>query len=346
MLSQRFTNKQIPLPLGKTVCEICPHAPRRCEGPITIESYTMRDASVTGCHSIERIMESHKDIHGTLLSPQQSLQANISLPLFIPVIKPTLPKAPNFRRDILFGVTLSTLLKKSGDLRYETPESLRSALSLQPDAHLALIGTAQDFYLERFWKISTKVGIWQRLAALNFDFATSTTFSVWDKHPRYDQIDNQKRNFLSHDLMARCGVPSIPFLFFYSHSELDYREVINWLEIRSDVNMVAILAQFYTSREEFKLLLSYIRAISKDAPRPLKFLVVGPALNYKIDALLSEFNATVVTDQPIFKAIKGSKTLPNLSHRSGTGIPREILAVENCDQYFQYCERAKLQAAA
>lgn len=84
-----------------------------------------------------------------------------------------------------------------------------------------------------------------------------------------------------------------------------------------------------------------MRAISQAVPRPIDFLVVGVAKRERISRVLREFKrSTIVTDQPIIKALKGQQTLHDLEHiKAAPSVVRdESLAVKNMECFLNYCE--------
>jgi hypothetical protein len=342
--------RQMALPMTAPACPACPYRLKgRCEGPITIESFTRRDESVIGCYDATRIKAYHKELARDSVAKMkrapQSRHELLRLPSFIPMIKDGLSLRAEHKSEALYGVSLGTLLKDCGDLRFDSPEKLRRSLGLDDRSRLALIGTAADWKIERFWKVSESRQVWQRIALLQFEFVTSATFSVWSEQPRSDQIYNQDRNFFTHDYLCALGIPSVPFIFFYTGRELDYRNVINWLKGRPDLRKVAILAQLRRSKVTFEKVLEYMRSIGGDIGRPLDFIVVGVATAEKIDRILQEFkSATIVTDQPFMKAMRcGEQTLRDLSHVKNAEESRERLAIQNIERFHDYChDRAQI----
>ena len=342
-----ITYRQLALPVMALACPACPYRLKgRCEGPITIESFTSRDESVIGCYDLSRIKayydELQRDRTGKTIEP--SHHERLRLPAFIPMIKDGLSLSAAPLKEALYGVSLGTLLKDCGDLRFDSPEKLRRFLGLNSRARLSLICTAADWRIERFWKVSESRQVWRRIASLNFEFVTSATFSVWSKQPRSDQIYNQDRNFVTYDYLSALGIPSVPFTFFYTGSELDYQNVINWLKDRPDLRKVAILAQLRRSKIKFDKVLEYMRSMGSDVGRPLDFVVVGVATAEKIDRIFREFKtATIVTHQPFMKAMRsGEQTLEDLTHVKNGTKSRGVLAVRNIKRFYEYCtSRAK-----
>ncbi len=113
-----------------------------------------------------------------------------------------------------------------------------------------LIGTTSDYTIEKLWTQSDEADAWRRIANLGFECATGLTYSVWDAHPRFDQVFNQEKNETTYDILLSKGVISIPFVFFYD--EKDYQAVLLWLNDHKDVRKVAILAQFKRKQAAFE----------------------------------------------------------------------------------------------
>lgn len=307
----------------------------------TVESFVMDDSSVIGCLDPEKQKAFYDDLTSTDVVHQIADHTKLQLGRFIPSVKRVLNETPRFRPNQLFSVALSTLLEDDGSLRYKSAEHLRTSLRLPLKARLGLIGTAQDRPIELFWTKSDINDVWNRLVEFRFEFATSLTFSVWNAHPRFDQIYNQQRNFVTHDLLLSRGITSIPFCF--SYSDHDRKEVVAWLKERSDVHKVAIHAQLYDSTASLEPVISDMKALRNDIERPLQFLVVGAATAEKIDLILGHFpDATIVTDQPIFKASLGQRTLPDLTHvEVDRRVGQARLAPANIETFETFCSQPK-----
>jgi len=332
---------QTSLEYGLLACSVCPYGlSGRCEGERTAtpESFRWGDPYVIGCTDPERQTLYYADLHGSGRSkPRRAQHSRLTLPVFIPQVPTGLSKIPPFKANALFSVSLSTILDPNGRVKYKSANSLRRALRLPVSARLALIGTAIDHTIEQLWQTAEEQDAWNKIAALRFEFSTSLTYSVWEKHPRFDQIISQEKNFATHDLLLGHGVQSIPFLFFYD--DRDYAEIISWLQVHKDVKKVAVLSQFKHSTRGFELLLKEMHSLERDLFRQFHFVVVGPASATKIQRILDEFpSVTIVTHQPIFKAIYGRRTLSNLRHvKADIHITKEQLAVNNVERYWQYC---------
>ncbi len=271
----------------------------------------MRDDSVVGCLDRSRQEEFYRALLDLQIPPQQARQERISLPAFLPLITDAMPEIPESVLDRIYAISMETLLGENGDLCVKSAEHLRTKLGLPTSARVALIGTVQDPKLERFWTSSSERDIWLRIADLDFEFVTSCTFSVWYDHPRFDQMYNQDRNLLTHDLMSYLGVPSIPFIMF-SGDPMDYEANITWLRERPDVRIVALRGQNRRREYEFNELLDEMSALSSDVARPLHFLVVGVSKEYRIARILGRFNSTIVSAKPFLAANAGRRASRNL----------------------------------
>jgi hypothetical protein len=336
---------QTRLGFGLLACPVCPYGVSgRCEGEraATPESFSWGDPTVIGCTDPARQTLYYADLHGSGAPRRQKApHSKLVLPVFIPQVPTGLSQIPEFRANYLFSVSLSTILDANGRVKYKSPEALRRALRLPSTARLALIGTAIDHTIEQLWQTAKEQDSWRKIAALRFEFSTSLTYSVWERHPRFDQIISQEKNFATHDILLSHGLISIPFLFF--HDDRDYEEIVSWLQVRQDVRKVAVLSQFKHSKRGFEQLLKEMHSLEKDLSRQFHFLVVGPASAARIGKLINDFpKVTIVTHQPIFKAIYGSRILPSLRPvKADIHITKEQLAVNNVEQYWQYCTRRR-----
>lgn len=297
----------------------------------------MRDPSVIGCYDSERIKQYYNYLHS-----QEEIESplarhnSLTLPSFIPVLISGMPRGIELPPDRLYGVYLKTLLNDNGSPRYATPGSLRKGLQLPPEARLALFQTATDKLIEKAWILSEVRYLWERIFSLNFEFVTSTTYSVYEDNPRSDQIYNQERNFRTNDIFCSLGVPCIPFLFFNPQSERDYDSIIKWLHTRRDVTKVAVLAHSYKQQTAFDRMVSHLKTIVRDIERPLEFVLVGAATRDKLQRLMLEFpNTTFATTQPVFKGTYGQRILPDLrpDEICVTDVSKAQLVVENIEQF-------------
>jgi hypothetical protein len=310
----------------------------RCEGAITRGSAELESGlALIGCDDPERIMTYYSYLRDCkAIPPQPSQHSRISLPPFIPILKTGMPLETELRPNRLYGVYLSSVLDGYGNFKYKTADNLRHGLRLPPTGRLSLFVTATDKIIERAWEFSEERELWKRIAALNFEFVTSATFSVYEDDPRSDQIYNQDRNFRSYDLLCDLGVPCIPFLFFNPNSDRDYNNIIQWLTSHRDVIRLAILAQCYRHRRAFQRVLTQTRSIVNDIGRHLEFVFVGAAKMDKVRAIMLEYpQATIVTPQPVLKGMVGERTQPGLEHLkvSVEEAANAKLIVENIDQF-------------
>lgn len=305
----------------------------------------MRDPSVIGCYDSERIKQFYDYLHEQeeIDSPLSRHNA-LTLPSFIPVLISGMPSELELPPDRLYGVYLKTLLNEHGGPRYKTPRSLRTALRLPPEARLALFQTAVDKLIEKAWILSEARNLWERIFSLDFEFVTNTTYSVYEDHPRSDQIYNQRRNFRTYDIFCSLGVPCVPFLFFNPQSKRDYDNIIKWLHEHPDVTKIAVLAQSYSGERSLAGLVSQIETILRDAERPLDLVFVGPGARDTIQPLLLEFpNITIATTQPVFKGNEGQRILPNLEpiEVSEAEASKAELIVENIKMFDRFMDKLK-----
>jgi hypothetical protein len=319
-------------------CPVCPyHVTGRCEG-LDAAGSSLQSPGAIGCREPARQARYYADLHDGELEQASASDLPIPpLPAFIPVLVRVLPSSVRLDQSLLYGVALTTVLRGTGDVRYATPSQMRRQLGLGEGGRLCLIGTAKDARLENAWAGSERNDLWGRLAGLSFEFTTTTTFSVWDRQARFDQIYNQERNLRSYDRFAGYGLPGAPFLFFPEGTDLE--AALAWLEAHPAVDLVGVLAQFYRSSEAFGRLLGGMRVLRDSVPRPLRFLVTGCATAPKLERLFAEFpSATAASTKPVMKALRGHATRTGLRHSAAWSSKRELLVERNVARYIAFCE--------
>ncbi len=313
-------------------CQKCRYGKdRRCDGLDSLPDLGVEHA--IGCSDAER-QNSYLDNLALYATPTASSPPLPSLPAFIPVLARTLPRQLSLPASRLYGVSWTTVVKQSGAPRYESAGDLRRSVGLRDRGRLCLIGTAHDERLENAWAESEANDLWQGLAALSFEFATSTTFSVWKRQQRFDQIYNQDRNFYSSDRFADLEVPTAPFVFCAQAA--DQRAALAWLDKHPRVDLIAVLAQYHRSARAFERLLEGMDALADASGRPLQFLVVGAATLAKMERLFAEFpSATVASTKPVMKAICGHATTKDLEHKrvSKGRVDRATLIQRNIKRF-------------
>jgi len=318
-----MTPAQFELPLQEMACVRCAlNIAGRCEGAITSGSVYLRDPSVIGCDDANNILRHLTDLIDRKRLPKQpSRHSLISIPPFIPVLAPGMPRETDVPEFDLYGVSLATILTDSGNVKYRSAQALRRNLRLSPEAKIALLGGCNDNKLNRAWTLSRDRDIWRRIADLQFTFVTSFSYSVYDSDPRSDQIINQMKNLLTYEYFCSLGIPCIPFIFFNPLSPLDFEAVIEWLKYRPDITRIAMLGQSYIQEAEFDRLLQEMRRLSSALDRAIEFLIVGAGAAGKLRTLASEFpTAAVTVEWPVVAGLRGIRILPNLKEER---VPKE-----------------------
>jgi hypothetical protein len=267
----------------------------------------------------------------------------LDVPSFIPILPRGLPQDAELPREMTYGISWSSLLNRGGSFKYASSRSLRKALRLESDAKLCLVGTAMDKRIERLWEFSESKRSWSRLLDLELDFVTGMTFSVWDEHPRFDQIFNQERNFYTHDVFSSLGLKSIPFVFHVARE--DRREIIDWLQEREEVAAIAWSAQMYRGALDFDEFVSNNQFLADELRmlgRRIRLFILGCATLPRLKRLFGifgDFPITVASGKPVQRANAGERTLPDLRHeRASKRTSRAQLVSENIEIYKRVIE--------
>jgi hypothetical protein len=305
-LPETQTTQQV-LPLGFN-CPFCPlKSLGLCEGTFDLKSYSMEHPSLIGCLNIERLEKHFADVFDIPEPiPKSYNQHKIELPSTVFGLTDGRLDLTQFEDFPQFAVSMNVFIKENGDLSFRDMNHLKTSLKLPLNSKVALIGTSSELKQQAIWKASKKLNIWKRIAEFDFAWVTSTSFSVWDINPRSDQIINQRRNYFVSDILANFGVPTIPFV--YPFDDCDYKNFRSWINLRPDINKLAVLAQYYNTDEQFEQLVKNMHRIQESAGRSIQFLIVGAAKKTKIIRALSSFgNCSFVSTNPYAQAVAGNR---------------------------------------
>ncbi|MDQ3747809.1 MAG: hypothetical protein M3367_02165 [Acidobacteriota bacterium] len=319
-------------------CEGCYYKKRgRCKGATNLKIYEMTGKSFVGC-ATENKTEFLYDIFKEYIPVGSSNQSKLVLPPYIPQFFSRKRESILPLENRLVAISLTTFLNiTTGKIKFKNKSDLIRALGLPANTRIALVGTCNDFILEKFWTISDTENFWQIIADFGFEFVTGLTLSVLDELPLFSHKFNQDRNFLSHDKFAHLGVPCIPFLMPFD--EKDYEYIGVWLKDRNDVNIVAIHGSSYSrSPKLFNELINRMRKIESLSPRHLKFLVVGIAKPNQMKILLNKFDSTIVNPRPFMEVIRaGNGYDANLHIKSDKRTPKDELLFESIVNFENFC---------
>ena len=336
-------NEHSWLPFDRLACSGCPYfANGKCSGEVdaTPQSFTLDDDSVVGCLTPQKQIKHFSNLQSLKVPKGVARHDFLQLPQIIFGINDGFKDFPPFSDDDFFAISFRNLVDGNGFFKYRTPKKLREALKLSPNSKLALSCVALDPILENFWAKTSRTESWQRLAEFGFEFITSLSLSVYDAHPRFDQIYNRERNLLSHDALLENGVNSIPFLFFYN--DKDFFAIVAWLKDRPDITHIAVHAQQITAMSGVQKLLAGMERLQIEVVRPLHFVVVGVFSVVKCTPLKAMFpRLTIITSSPLYRAVCGKRLLPDLLDvDEPIEILNSTLAVPNMRTFEEFYSKA------
>lgn len=304
----------------------------QCDGPIDAHSYLLQGDQFTSCLDTVKREQMFGDTFKYLTFPAtNNLPVMPNLPRFIPTIKQSGMIIPSQFADQLFGISLGSILEESGDLNISNVEEIRDKFRMGPKTRLILIGTSSDPKLEKMWKRHRTEKIFERIANLGFECATSSSFSVWaEEFSRPDQLRNFRRNLNSYDLLIEHGLPCIPFLF--PIDDIDFVNLQIWLKDRKEIGIVAVYARYCFIEKYFQRLFSSIERIEKMVDRPLKFLICGIGKPNNISRLRDRFDCIFENTSLSSKAIHGMCCDQNLNYFNNPGSREELFttSLRNC----------------
>lgn len=211
-----------------------------------------------------------------LPTPQPAKPAG--LPLVMPVIY------HRYRRDRPLQVAdaavplFRVLSRFNSEPLYRTPDQLRSAFLLSPDARIFLSGVDRDAPLERFWAAgqTRRRDILLRLADLGISGISTPNFSTFTDVPRPDAMHALVRIALIFDEMQQAGLPAV--LHLNGMFERDYERLAEWIARHPGITHVAV--EFGTgtrSATRAALHKGWLLALASRVGRPLHLVQRGGA---------------------------------------------------------------------
>ena len=234
--------------------------------------------------------------------------------------------------------------------RFITSEGVRSFLRVTNECRLMAVMNAQDKVLERFWKLSDRIGRFQQLASYGFELSTGATFSVTEfteentPMPRFHNLVMQRRHNRVLNEIQRAGLTSVPNLYW-----LDNREERWWVEWLQQNPLVRYVSRDFTrtrhraaAQERIDALLNLLNKVSRSFH---VFLVgLGPAIAASALQRLAKdgHTGTVLTSDPIMQGIHGKLYDHELKSKSTKSKLKHELVLTNIELF----ETSLLEAVA
>ena len=246
-----------------------------------------------------QLIRSMKEVKGLNLAtvPRVAALNDVSLPLSVPMLYHASKRAGLFGAPVVALSLFLMLDKKSGQLKYGSPQALRSAFKLAPEAHVILSGTHTDPSLERVWGLADRKAFLRSLAGLGIDLLTTPNYSLFCDNPRLDDLHSMKRIAITYSEALQAGLATA--LHVNARTEHDYERWAQFVGEREEIQWLCL--EFGTgagrqSRIDFHI--RQINAVAQYVSRPLRLIIRGGA--GELPNLLPNFERITVIDTSAF----------------------------------------------
>lgn len=328
------------LPLFPTSCAGCPrHAEGRCSGPQTVQSQIRQQGNLLSCFDSPEALALEENLARFLPVNRPSHAIIQGLPMSIPVLCEGMPRELRLGSGELYGIAMDDLFRDDGGLRYRTAPELREAFRLPHDGRVCLFGSVRDPRLEGLWARSARDRAWTHIRRLGFEFTTGATFSVFEQQSRRGQLVNLDRNMASVDMLASEELAVVPVFCEVIREDLEF--AVRWLEDRPSLEVVAGLAQGWTTDKQFCRFLERMKFLKDHVPRPLHFLIVGCSCARRIGTLFRELGAVTIANTNLALSGVNGAVWDSQYHKmvkAPREIPREDLILESFEEFGKFCE--------
>jgi hypothetical protein len=269
-----------------------------------------------------------------------------SFPLFIPLRTADFPKGGG-ALPLSWAASDATQVKErllTGPVtnpRFINSEGVRSFLRVTDECRLMAVMNAQDKVLERFWKLSDRIGRFQQLASYGFELSTGATFSVTElteentPMPRFHNLVMQRRHNRVLSEIQRAGLTSVPNLYW-----LDNREERWWVEWLQQNPLVRYVSRDFTRTRHKAAVQEKLAALLNlldKTGRPFHVFLVGlgPAIAASALQHLAKagHTGTVLTSDPIMQGIHGKLYDQELKPQSTKSMLKYELVLTNIELF-------------
>ena len=157
------------------------------------------------------------------------------LPAHIPVLVQAYADHVDVPWVALHGARLFGVAGKALTAKHRSP--LRTTYRLGTGTRIAVEFYIEDRALEGIW--SNRRQVIGELRRLELDLVITPDFSVWEDHPRFEQLVQQRRAFSFYHELREAGLPAIPDIGF-SLFEPDGRLWAEWVNSQAGLRAVSL----------------------------------------------------------------------------------------------------------
>lgn len=246
-----------------------------------------------------QLIRAMKEVKGLSLAtvPRVEAVSSVTLPRAIPMLYHASKREGPFAAPAVALSLFRMLNKQSGQLKYGSPQVLRSAFKLAPDTRVILSGTHTDPSLERVWGLADRKAFFRALTGLGVDLLTAPNYSLFCDNPRLDDLHSMKRIAITYAEAQQAGLPTA--LHVNGRTEHDYERWAKFVGEREEIQWLCL--EFGTgagrqSRIDFHV--RQINAVARYVSRPLRLIIRGGA--GELPSLLPNFEQVTLIDTSAF----------------------------------------------
>jgi len=246
-----------------------------------------------------QLVRAMKEVNGLSLTTVPRIDAvnSVTLPRTVPMLYHASKRGGPFVAPATALSLFRMLNKQTGQLKYGSPQALRSAFKLAPDTRVVLSGTHTDPSLERVWGLADRKAFFRALTGLGIDLLTSPNYSLFCDNPRLDDLHSMKRIAITYAEAQQAGLPTA--LHVNGRTEHDYERWAKFVREREDVQWLCL--EFGTGAGRQSRIAFHVRqinAVARYVSRPLRLIIRGGG--GELPSLLPNFEQVTLIDTSAF----------------------------------------------
>lgn len=248
---------------------VCPRAPARF-------SWRVREIRGFGLENIRRFPS---------LGPY-------SLPEAIPLIYDGSGRHTPFVYDAVALPLFNLYERRTGALKFSSPEALGERFKFDPRTKLVLSGVAKDPSVENWWKVASDETL-RALKRLGVYIVTVPNFSVFTNRPRFDDLHSIKRIALCWERFMSFGIQAA--FHVNARTDHDYTRLGDFISARPEVEFISFefgTGAGWPARLEWHV--TNLCRLAARVDRDLKLIIRGGL--HSIPRLKQEFSSVSVIE--------------------------------------------------
>ncbi len=196
-----------------------------------------------------------------------------SLPEAVPLIYHGFGRRSPFVYDAVALSLFSLYDRRTGTMKFSSPEELGERFKFDPRTKLVLSGVEKDRSVENWWKVASDETL-RALKRLGVYIVTVPNFSVFTNRPRFDDLHSIKRIALCWERLMSFGIQAA--LHVNARTDHDYARLGDFISARPEVEYISF--EFGTGagwRDRLEWHVNNLCRLAARANRDLKLIIRG-----------------------------------------------------------------------